>query len=542
MADRSPGVAQLKAFQVMADNSEQASQGGRLKTAAGGYTLQRQPIQKKENNTGLPGNLKSGIENLSGFSMDDVRVHYNSDKPAQLQAHAYAQGTDIHLGPGQEKHLAHEAWHVVQQKQGRVEATMQMKGEININDDEGLEHEADVMGNLALNTPQAGDIQEAGAVNSKALSTHASPVQRIRIKLDHAYDAIMNNVRAARVPKPGTKEVDGFKDYDPNHRPIQNDENIVLEGHGTYLKSKHKEGDPYDSQAELTPEQLANIAHMIPKSPGWHGQIILFGCATGPLTMEVSRHYLALSGKSVNVVGTLADIRMEVPDGGQHKEHRAEYDKQEGAYPTAPVRSTSARTQLRLWMTEGNIGAMSALNAIKLFEKTDERARGNGRAILATALNHTLLNFTIANAMKINYEGITYSKDLSSAYDIAMITEMLRVAKQEIEVFILALNTPTIELGYVDNKAVEYRIFFEQLLKELSVLKNLADISEESFPKGVVDWEGENVVNSKAEEAHGLSGTAMSKKDLISKEWGKRGGGQMLMMTHQPLENESDFL
>ena len=45
--------------------------------------------------------------------MDDVNVHYNSNKPAQLQAHAYAQGTDIHLGPGQEKHLPHEAWHVV---------------------------------------------------------------------------------------------------------------------------------------------------------------------------------------------------------------------------------------------------------------------------------------------------------------------------------------------------------------------------------------------------------------------------------------------
>ncbi|WP_218043744.1 eCIS core domain-containing protein [Flavobacterium gawalongense] len=71
-------------------------------------------IQKKENNTGLPDNLKAGIENLSDYSMNDVKVHYNSDKPDQLQAHAYAQGTDIHVAPGQEKHLPHEAWHVVQ--------------------------------------------------------------------------------------------------------------------------------------------------------------------------------------------------------------------------------------------------------------------------------------------------------------------------------------------------------------------------------------------------------------------------------------------
>lgn len=101
--------------------------------------------EEKPNNTGLPDNLKTGIENLSGYSMDDVKVHYNSDKPAQLQALAYTQGTDIHVAPGQEKHLPHEAWHVIQQKQGRVQPTMQLQG-INVNDNEGLEKEADVMG------------------------------------------------------------------------------------------------------------------------------------------------------------------------------------------------------------------------------------------------------------------------------------------------------------------------------------------------------------------------------------------------------------
>jgi|GEM_PF-5414284 len=108
------------------------------------------PIQRKPNRTGLPDNLKSGIENLSGFAMDDVKVHYNSSKPAQLKAHAYAQGSDIHLAPGQEKHLPHEAWHVVQQKQGRVKPTRQLKSKVAINDDVGLEREADVMGERAV--------------------------------------------------------------------------------------------------------------------------------------------------------------------------------------------------------------------------------------------------------------------------------------------------------------------------------------------------------------------------------------------------------
>lgn len=109
--------------------------------------MKANPIQRVENKTGLPDNLKSGIEQLSGYSMNDVKVHYNSSQPAQMQAHAYAQGTDIHVAPGQEKHVAHEAWHVVQQKQGRVQPTTQLKAEgIPVNDDPSLEKEADVMG------------------------------------------------------------------------------------------------------------------------------------------------------------------------------------------------------------------------------------------------------------------------------------------------------------------------------------------------------------------------------------------------------------
>ena len=114
--NRSEAVAQRK-LKEMVNNSPQNQLLAQFQKMANNHAAkQEQPIQKKGNNTGLPDNLKSGIENLSGYSMDDVKVHYNSDKPAQLHAHAYAQGTDIHLASGQEKHLAHEAWHVVQQK------------------------------------------------------------------------------------------------------------------------------------------------------------------------------------------------------------------------------------------------------------------------------------------------------------------------------------------------------------------------------------------------------------------------------------------
>ena len=107
-------------------------------------------VQKKPNNTGLPDNLKAGVESLSGMSMDDVQVHYNSSKPATVQALAYTQGTDIHVAPGQEQHLAHEAWHVAQQMAGRVEPTTEIGG-MPVNDNVALEHEADVMGAQASN-------------------------------------------------------------------------------------------------------------------------------------------------------------------------------------------------------------------------------------------------------------------------------------------------------------------------------------------------------------------------------------------------------
>lgn len=125
--------------------------------------VQRQHDAKS---TGLPDNLKSGIESLSGYSMDDVKVHYNSSKPEEVGAHAYAQGTDIHLAPGQEKHLPHEAWHVVQQKQGRVKPTISVNG-MPVNDDTKLEQEADAMGSKAI---QAAGLRREAQVMGTVLT------------------------------------------------------------------------------------------------------------------------------------------------------------------------------------------------------------------------------------------------------------------------------------------------------------------------------------------------------------------------------------
>ncbi|WP_216651710.1 DUF4157 domain-containing protein [Paenibacillus sp. NEAU-GSW1] len=144
-----------------------------------------QPVQKKENKTGLPDSLKSGLEQQSGIDLSDVKVHYNSKEPSKVQALAFAQGNDIHIGPGQERHLPHEGWHVVQQKQGRVQPKLQMKNGMLLNNNDGLEREADSMGQAALRmgeTMQRHPLdaqQAASAPNSpQARSTAQMVVQR----------------------------------------------------------------------------------------------------------------------------------------------------------------------------------------------------------------------------------------------------------------------------------------------------------------------------------------------------------------------------
>lgn len=157
---------------------------GKMLTQA---TQRRTVQQKATTTTGLPDQLKTGVENLSGYSLDDVKVHYNSDKPARLHAHAYTQDTEIHLAPGQERHLPHEAWHVVQQMQGRVQPTVQMKGGVNVNDDKGLEREADVMGAKALSEGRASDSEAqathrgAGTENAKEPTAQRRVAQRVMI-------------------------------------------------------------------------------------------------------------------------------------------------------------------------------------------------------------------------------------------------------------------------------------------------------------------------------------------------------------------------
>jgi len=184
-------------LQDLANNSTRTTQAAQWQAMADNHATQQQQVPAQENNTGLPDHLKAGLENLSGYSLDKVKVHYNSSKPSKLFAHAYAQGNDIHLASGQEKHLAHEAWHIVQQKQGRVQPTLRTKGNVNINNDARLEREADVMGAKALSTTTISRSNQP-LISSPSSSSNHAPIQgKFIFSMPgkwHEYDAYTINI------------------------------------------------------------------------------------------------------------------------------------------------------------------------------------------------------------------------------------------------------------------------------------------------------------------------------------------------------------
>ena len=279
----------------------------------------------RPNKTGLPDGLKKGIETLSGYSMDDVKVHYNSDKPAQLNALAYTQGTQIHMGPGQEQYLPHEGWHVVQQKQGRVKATMQAYG-VSVNADSALEQEADVMGNLAQKAALSSE--------SKAISIPTSPqplketlqrqkysssvIQRmVGINSDNIKEEIKGLISKQEDQEKWTKalteaytlvqhiswahNIVGGKVFDmssPEFNTIGKNENLILVAHG-------EEGSSGGFNGATIARFLAHSKTGLPNN--WEGSVYITSCNSGsgdpPLVEDVTKELTKLGKSGITVTG-----------------------------------------------------------------------------------------------------------------------------------------------------------------------------------------------------------------------------------------------
>ena len=145
--DNSPEAQEARRLQNMMDNSEESLQM---------QAWQNKVQQSEKNTTGLPDKLKTNLENMSGLSLDNIKVHYNSSKPSQLDAYAYAKYPNIYLAPGQEQYLPEEAWHIVQQMQENIKPTQKLKG-TPINENLSLEKEAVQQGKKALGGVKKND-------------------------------------------------------------------------------------------------------------------------------------------------------------------------------------------------------------------------------------------------------------------------------------------------------------------------------------------------------------------------------------------------
>jgi hypothetical protein len=131
----------------------------------------------------MPAAVQAKMDEAFGADFSAVRVHQGPQATA-MGALAYTQGADIHFAPGQydpgsqrgQELLGHELAHVVQQSQGRVSATTQAKG-VGINEDAGLEREADVMGARAARGERVG----SGAGGLAPASAKGPAIQRVRM-------------------------------------------------------------------------------------------------------------------------------------------------------------------------------------------------------------------------------------------------------------------------------------------------------------------------------------------------------------------------
>ncbi len=165
--------------------------------SSGGAGGSGAPIQNKEGNESKAagGNSKA----TKAFIPSDVNVHTDSSQATSMGALAYAQGNDIHFAPGQynpesragQELIGHELAHITQQKQGRVKANTESNGKP-VNNDPGLEKEADSFGKTYANSLQSGD---TAPIQNKLSGGYGSNnnIQKKEVEEKPSFTAAQNN-------------------------------------------------------------------------------------------------------------------------------------------------------------------------------------------------------------------------------------------------------------------------------------------------------------------------------------------------------------
>jgi len=308
---RAPDAEQVEqakpAAQAPGSLSTQAHYVLSLQQSAG-HRAVRQLVQSNE--TGLPDDLKSGVESLSGVSLDDVRVHYDSSEAAQLDALAYTQGTDIHVGPGQEQHLPHEAWHVVQQAEGRVQPTGELGGGVAVNDDTGLEREAEAMGARAAAAPARPAPRAAKQVVApkQAVARAGAPVQRL---LAHTSPIAHGDVVTVR-------QVGGKLVYILDGRPNNGIVVVKFEVFGNESLARYR--DRSEALRAIAASVLQNVPGTAPLTPADMGEIAQIPANAGGADLAHLKTMAAGVLNNQQGYDTLLAMKMENINVGQNLE------------------------------------------------------------------------------------------------------------------------------------------------------------------------------------------------------------------------------
>jgi hypothetical protein len=170
-----PDSAGLAADEIRSQGSsagivQRLSGGSATASPAGAQADEMRSLLSGTSGRPMAPEVQQEMETSFGTDFSDVRLHEGPEAPA-IGAIAFTRGSDVHFAPGHydpssqsgRELLGHELAHVVQQREGRVQATTQAKG-VALSDDTSLEAEADRMGALAargepIQTTPSGETQ-----------------------------------------------------------------------------------------------------------------------------------------------------------------------------------------------------------------------------------------------------------------------------------------------------------------------------------------------------------------------------------------------
>lgn len=191
--------------QTLVEQAQSVIQARMAGPAAEGDAHEHAPAPPSSGGQPLPDGVRAEMEKAFGADFSAVRIHEGGEAGA-VGAHAYARGNDLFFAPGQydptsvpgKELLGHELAHVVQQRQGRVQATAQAKG-LALNADASLEHEADAAGAKAARGEAVGGGGSGSGGASPVIQRKGDSPLRPQVPADGADASVPKDPRVTKL-------------------------------------------------------------------------------------------------------------------------------------------------------------------------------------------------------------------------------------------------------------------------------------------------------------------------------------------------------